>query len=449
MSPRRVLVACLSILVWSSDCSVGTAGQSAAGGTDATASVRFASGEAALGIPFRLVDDQIVVPVRVNDALTVDMILDTGLGFDGAMLLDVRLGMQLGLTKYAQTLQLGGGGAQTPRTVGLATGATLGLPGVTLGNRALLVVQDSTSVAHWHAAGIIGRALMGAVVEIDFQKRVLNLSRSLRNTSAAPREEYRITFEQGVPAITATVVTDRGREIPVRLLVDTGANAALLLRAASLAGLGAPERLIRPVGGVLAEGINGPMRGSVGRVGRLTFGSVVLDRVLTRFVEEADVAAAFGQRIDGMIGNEILRRFNVVLDYANHRMFLRAGQQSAQAFDFDMAGLVLQARRDGRFSILDVIAGSPAARAGVAGGDLLTAIDGRDVQSLGSEQTLGILKTAGRTVELTLERDRRQYHAEGDAGEADLTRTSPANCAAGEHDERDGESRRRNRRLTR
>ena len=89
-------------------------------------------------------------------------------------------------------------------------------------------------------------------------------------------------------------------------------------------------------------------------------------------------------------------------------MFLRPGKHLARPFDFDMAGLVLQARRDGLFSILDVIAGSPAARAGVAGGDLLIAIDGRDVRSLGSEQTLGMLRARGKAVELTLERGGRR-----------------------------------------
>jgi len=408
MSSRPLVVVCLAVLASSLGCSAGAALQSGASGAEALSAVRFAAGETALGIPFRLVDDQIVLPVRINDTLTVEMILDTGLGFDGALLLDVRLGMQLGLTKYAQMVPLGGGGAQTPKTAGLATGTTLGLPGVTLDNRLLLVVQDSTSVAHWHAAEIIGKALMSCVVEIDFQQRVLNLLRSLPNAGAALGHEYPITFEQGIPVVSATVVTDRGREVPVRLLVDTGSNVALLLRATPRPDLRAPKRLIRPVTGVLGEGMNGPMRGSVGRVGRLKLGPIALNDVLTSFVDESELVVAFGERIDGMIGNEILQRFTMTFDYAGGRMFLRPSLQFSRPFDFNMAGLVLQARRDGLFSILDVIAGSPAARAGVAGGDLLIAIDGRDVRSLGSEQTLGMLRARGKAVELTLERGGRR-----------------------------------------
>jgi len=169
-----------------------------------------------------------------------------------------------------------------------------------------------------------------------------------------------------------------------------------------------PERLIRPVEGVLGEGMNGPMRGSVGRVRLLKIGPVVLDDVLTSFVDDADLAAAFGDGIQGMIGSEILQRFTVVFDYAGGRMFLRPAGQWKRPFDFNMAGLVLQVRRDGRFSILDVIADSPAARARVVRGDLLIGIDGRDVRDLGSEQVLGTLRIPGRSVDLTLERGERR-----------------------------------------
>ena len=301
MSSRPLVVVCLAVLVSSLCCSTSAAPRSGAGGTEASSSIRFAAGETALGIPFRLVDDQIVLPVRINDTLTVDMILDTGLGFDGAMLLDMRLGMQLGLTKYAQLVPLGGGGAQTPKIAGMATGTTLGLRGVTLGNRLLLVLQDSTSVTHWHAAGIIGKALMGCVVEIDFQKRVLNVSRSLPNAGAALGHEYPITFEQGIPVVSATVVTDRGTEVPVRLLVDTGSNLVLLLRPASRPDLRVPKRLVRPSGGVLGEGMNGPMRGSVGRVGQLRLGSLVLDDVQWAR-EEGDGLAIAAALEAGLVG---------------------------------------------------------------------------------------------------------------------------------------------------
>ena len=408
MSSRPLVTVCLVILVLALACSTGIATQSGAGRTETSSALRFAHGETARGIPFRLVDDQIVVPVRINDTLTVDMVLDTGFGFDGAILLDVRLGTRLGLAKYAQVVPLGGGGTEAPRTAGLATGATLELPGVTLGDQLLLVVQDSTSVAHWHAGGIIGKALMGCVVEIDFQKRLLNLWRSLPAAGAGLGQEYRVTFEQGIPVVNATVVTDRGREVPVRLLVDTGSNLAFLLRAGSHPDLRPPERLIRPVEGVLGEGMNGPMRGSVGRVRLLKIGPVVLDDVLTSFVDDADLAAAFGDGIQGMIGSEILQRFTVVFDYAGGRMFLRPAGQWKRPFDFNMAGLVLQVRRDGRFSILDVIADSPAARARVVRGDLLIGIDGRDVRDLGSEQVLGTLRIPGRSVDLTLERGERR-----------------------------------------
>ena len=408
MASRIVSVVWLGILALSLDCSTDAPHSSRAVARVGSTPVRFAYGEAARAIPFRLVDDQIVFPVRVNDALDVDMVLDTGFGFGGALLLDMRLGQRLGLRDDARIVPLGGGGTEAARSAALMTGGTLGLPGVTFERQLLLVVRDSTSLTHWPVEGILGKAMMGCVVEIDFQNRVLNLSQRLPDSVSTLGEACTLAFENGIPVARATIRLDSSREVPVTLLVDTGTSDALLLRAASHPDLTPRGRLIRPSRGVLAEGMNGPMRGSVGRVKRLTLGSLVLDDVVTCFVDEKDIAPAVGQGIHGVIGNEVLQRFNVVFDYAGGRMFLRPGQQSARAFEFDMAGLVLQARRDGTLAVLDVVAESPAGRAGAESGDILIAIDGQDVRGLGNERTLGMLRTPGRTIALTLNRAGRQ-----------------------------------------
>ena len=100
----------------------GCSGRSAPAARAPTSSppstIRFASGEAARGIPFRLVDDQIVLAVTINDSLTLDMVLDTGMPIDGAMLLDPKLGERLGL-RYVRQIPLGGGGSEGPNLAGV------------------------------------------------------------------------------------------------------------------------------------------------------------------------------------------------------------------------------------------------------------------------------------------------------------------------------------------
>ena len=86
--------------------------------------------EAAVEIPFRIVDRHIMVDVTIDDTLEIEMILDTGMGFlRGAILLDPELGETLGL-EYLTQIPLGGGGTEDPVSARVAVGSELSMPGV-------------------------------------------------------------------------------------------------------------------------------------------------------------------------------------------------------------------------------------------------------------------------------------------------------------------------------
>ncbi len=130
------------------------------------------------------------------------------------------------------------------------------------------------------------------------------------------------------------------------------------------------------------------------------------------FLDETTMGTALLLVSNGLLGNEVLQRFTVLFDYAGERIFLKPNASYRRPFDFDMAGLVLQARGDGSFTVLDVIRESPAARAGLAGGEVFAAIDGRDIRALTSEAVFSEPKQPGRQVEIAVVR-----------GGARLTRT--------------------------
>jgi len=368
-----------------------------------SSNARLASDAAARGIPFRLVDDQIVLSVTINGRVSVDMVLDTGFGSEGVLLLDPELGRRVGL-EYVQSVQLGGGGSSEGTAAHVAVGATLDLPGVTFSNQPLVVLDDGSGCADWPVKGIIGGTLMARPVEIDYEARVLHILGTLPDPPSGLGEALGLTFVQGIPAVRATVVTEKGQEVPVELLVDTGTNDALLLRPGSHPQLRLPERVIAGTSGVLGEGLGGGMKGSLGRVAGLRFGHFSFDQVVTVFLDEEAMGTASTLGGNGLLANEVLQRFTVVFDYAGKRLFLRPNSSYPRPFEFDMAGLVLQARGDGSFTVLDVIQQSPAARQGLAGGDVLVAIDGKDVRALASEAVFSMLRQLGRHVEITIDR---------------------------------------------
>ena len=97
----------------------------------------------------------------------------------------------------------------------------------------------------------------------------------------------------------------------------------------------------------------------------------------------------------------------MTFDYAHQRMYLAPREPPpADAGTFDRSGLWINLATDG-FVVVDVAAESPAARAGVAIGDVVTAIDGHGAGSIGLSDARERLRvpSAGTRVRLDLARD--------------------------------------------
>ncbi len=110
---------------------------------------------------------------------------------------------------------------------------------------------------------------------------------------------------------------------------------------------------------------------------------------------------------DGPIGNEIMRRFKVTIDYSRRRMMLEPNSQLSQPFESDMSGIVIDAEgKDCRiFKVEDVTEKSPAADAGILNGDEIVAIDGKPANQFTSSRIEKLLMQDGTVRWLTLRRD--------------------------------------------
>lgn len=75
------------------------------------------------------------------------------------------------------------------------------------------------------------------------------------------------------------------------------------------------------------------------------------------------------------IGGELLKRFNLVVDVSRNRLFLEPSRHFRDALLFDTSGLELENHERG-LKVVEVQPRTPAAEAGLAVGDVITAIDG-------------------------------------------------------------------------
>lgn len=103
----------------------------------------------------------------------------------------------------------------------------------------------------------------------------------------------------------------------------------------------------------------------------------------------------------GLVGNDLLRRFNVTLNYPRNEIYLSPNKFFNEPFDYAYTGIVMY-YIDGHIVITDVLKGSPAEKAGFQEGDIIVAVNNsfnNDIQEYRQQ-----LKATGSRVKVIINR---------------------------------------------
>jgi hypothetical protein len=128
----------------------------------------------------------------------------------------------------------------------------------------------------------------------------------------------------------------------------------------------------------LGGGFGGTFSGDITRMKRMDVGPFGWDDPIV-ILSGATEGGLASEDFAGNIGNQVLERFLVTFDYTHKTVWLKPGSRYAKRDEFSLAGLQL-ARFDGAVRAMNVLAGSPAERAGLKEGDEVLAVDGRDMK---------------------------------------------------------------------
>ena len=127
---------------------------------------------------------------------------------------------------------------------------------------------------------------------------------------------------------------------------------------------------------------------------------------------EAEGVWALGG-IDGVVGNDILERFTLILDYRDQQVTLVPNDQVGEPFHRDKSGIHASFDANGRWVVRWIVPGSPAAVSGLRPGDVILSVDGEPASR---EAVAGRIEDAlsaeeGTTVEIRCSRNGRKMRA--------------------------------------
>ena len=364
-------------------------------------------------IDFKMSSNLIIIPVVINESDTMNFILDTGVRYP--IITELTFINKLHLNYMVPVkIKLGKDDELTAYRSG---NNTMRIEGLTARNQEVQVIIDEDfQISHMLGIpvhGVIGFNLFkDYVVEIDYinEKIILNKPEYFSYKNKNKDIVLPLHFYDDKPFVRTTIVTDDLTEVPVTLLVDTGASDALWLSEKSDERIRLPQNHFETF---LGRGLYGDWFGARGRIDGIWVGPMILPKPIVAFPnsELIDQLISSSDR-NGTIGAEILRRFYVIFDYQNSKLTLRPTNKVKDEFNTNMSGMEVINPIPGFpiFTITNVMENSPAYLAGILKNDQILSINNNNHKTLElNDINLLLQSKENRRIRLTVLRDGEEF----------------------------------------
>ncbi|MDP1843385.1 MAG: aspartyl protease family protein [Sediminibacterium sp.] len=176
-----------------------------------------------------------------------------------------------------------------------------------------------------------------------------------------------------------------GRQIYNRYIFDTGAGLCFLLSRDFVedSSLFKPNRKFYPT---QAEGLGGKKQMELTVVKSVKIGAFKFRNVPVHVFDDTYNVTSY-PLLGGILGNDLLRRFNVILNYPQQSIHIKPNSHFNEQFDYSYTGLGIYLI-DGEIRVIDIIKDSPGDRAGFKTGDVIFSVESNYSKNIQTYKTL-------------------------------------------------------------
>ena len=369
-------------------------------------------------LPFEVSQNLIVIPVRINDSPTMKFVLDTGISNTIITELTDADTISLNAVREVRITGLGNGesiGAYYSTGNEIRLSVTNDFGSGILGEKLDVYILmedrfDLTGQLGFPVNGLIGMDLLRHfVIEFDYVFKTITFwdrNTFYKNRKIRRFEKIPLEMRNQKPYLDMALHQEDGSNIDAHVLIDTGASLAIWVAELAHPGIKLPSKTIPSQ---LGQGLSGEITGLNGRIPSLYIGPYKLKKPVVSYPDSASVMAiTMNDMRHGSIGNELLRRFHVIMDFQEPALLLKPNKFFNDPFTYNRSGIAVEKpyHTVPVFRIFSVYPGSPGDLAGVKPGDEILFLNGFPVISLSLDAINAILHgEAGRSVRMQLQRD--------------------------------------------
>src|SRR5450631_1457463 len=305
---------------------------------------------------------------------TLNFIMDTG---SGGISLDSATCIRLNITPTGtDKLIMGIGGVRQLRYVN---------------NQSLVIGKIRVDSLNFHVSdydilssvygdridGIIGYSFYTRyIVKIDYDSNEMYVYS--KGNFKYPRGGFTLKPAFSNLPVEGAVVRDI-REVNARFYFDTGAGLCLLLNSDFIRDSAILNLEKKPLP-TQAQGMGGKANMQVTTMKEFKLGPYRFRNIPTHIFEDVYNVTSYPY-LAGLIGNDVLRRFNIILNYDKRIFYLTPNSHFRDPFDYSYTGLGLY-WVEGEIRVGDVMKDSPAEKAGFKLDDVVVGVNDNLSQNL-------------------------------------------------------------------
>lgn len=250
--------------------------------------------------------------------------------------------------------------------------------------------------------GIIGYSFLKRyIVKINFD----SLTISVFNPGFLRYPEHGILLHphfRGLP-IVPLIVKD-SKTITSNFYFDTGAGLCFLVSDQFNKDSALLLKKRRPVP-IEVQGFGGKRQMRLTLIKELRIGPYKFRKVPIYLLKDNYNILAYPSQ-GGLIGDDLLRRFNIILNYPQREINLTPNSHYEDLFDYSYTGMTMYFD-NGKIFADDIIKRSPADRSGIKDGDIIMAIDNNFSNNI--ETYKDLLQKSGSRVSVLVMRENKPY----------------------------------------
>ncbi|MDA6070005.1 PDZ domain-containing protein [Flavobacterium sp. AC] len=292
-------------------------------------------------IPFKLINNLVFIPIKVN-GIELNFLLDSGV--EETILFSMEERQEVSF-KNIEKIKLRGLGSEVEIEGLKSTNNILETHGLKSGNHLVYIILDQSFNLSSHIGipvnGIIGyKFFKNNIVEVNYQKKRIVVYLNNEETRKRLDKKFKaipITIERSKPYIYAKAIVDTVT-IPAKLLIDIGNSDAFWIFENNKIKL--PKKNFPDF---LGKGFSGDIEGHRAKIDNFLIADFNFKKPIVSFPDSSSIKNVnmVPDRI-GSVGGEVLKRFTVVLDYADKKLYLKKNNKFSEPFTYNKSGITIQ-----------------------------------------------------------------------------------------------------------